>query len=183
MTPTDNIDEWRAALLNALTEDVEGEELFAETARAARKTEELVEVLAFRLGGETFGFNIAAVSEILRPRPITALPRCPDFILGVLSLRGRVLPVTDTSRRLGLGSFAFPSSHRFIVVRDGEDLMGFAVDAVVGVVRFPKAEMENTQYAASIDPSFLIGIGYDQKRQLVALLNGEKLCDFTLERK
>ena len=171
---------WREKVLESLAEDSceDGEEtLFLD----GLEVESLMEVLAFRLGQETFAFDIRTVSEILRPRPITLLPRAPDFVLGVLGLRGMILPVTDTAKRLGIGNFGRPQGHRVIVVNDGTELMGFAVDAVLGVLRFSTADIESSNYAESIDPSFLIGIGYDTKGQLVALLNSEKLCDFRLE--
>lgn len=176
----DEINAWRDRLLEVLAEDsmdLAAGDFFLD----GLELETLMEVLAFRLGKETFAFDIRTVSEILRPRIITKVPRSPDFILGVLSLRGIVLPVTDTAKRLGIGEFDPQRSQRIIVVNDGQELMGFAVDAVVGVMRFSEADIENSQYAENVDKSFLVGIGYDVKKQLVALLDTEKLCDFSLE--
>lgn len=176
----DDLTVWRDKLIDMLAEDSsdlsEGD-FFLD----GLELESLREVLAFKLGQETFAFDIRAVNEILRPRPITKLPRAPDFILGVLSLRGIILPVADTAKRLGIGEFDPLKGHRIIVVNDGQELMGFAVDAVAGVLRFSEADLENSQYAESIDRSFLVGIGYDVKKQLVALLDTEKLCEFSLE--
>jgi len=174
---------WRARILEELNAD-QVEDTFRDGASGSpRGLESQVEVLAFRLGSETFGFDIQEVSEILRPKPITSLPRCPEAILGVLSLRGMILPVADTARRLGIGAFDGRNNHRIIVVNDGAERMGFAVDAVVGVLRFARSDLENNQFGASVDPAFLVGIGYDSKRQLVALLSTEKLCDIGLEAK
>lgn len=179
----ENLAAWREKLLLNISGDADGDYIAEAQFRVSPETSSLVEVLAFRLGSETFGFDILSVSEILRPRSITKLPRAPEFILGVISLRGMVLSVADTARRLGIGTFSAGKGHRIIIVNDGEEKMGFAVDAVVGVVRFAKSEIENTNYVASVDPAYLMGIGYDSKRQLVALLATEKLCDFRLEEK
>lgn len=177
----EDITEWRSRIAKMLAEDIGGEGAAQELGKERVEAEALVEVLAFRLGNENFGFDIRSVAEILRPRPITSLPRCPEFIMGVVSMRGMILPVADTAARLGIGRFGGQKNHRVIVVSDGEERMGFMVDSVVGVLRFSRNELENTQYAASVDPSFLVGIGYDAKRQLVALLSTEKLCDFSLD--
>lgn len=183
MEGREELSAWRERLVDLLEEDYGEEELSFDRLGAMLEQSTLVEVLAFKLGPETFGFDIQRVSEILRPRPITALPRAPEFILGVISLRGMILSVADTAKRLGIGNFTGEKSHRLVVVKDGEERMGFAVDSVVGVVRFSRSELESTEYAASVDPYYLVGIGYDSKRQLVALLDTDKLCDFRLEAK
>lgn len=183
MDGREELSAWRDRLIDLLAEDAGEEEISFDRLGAILEQSSLVEVLAFKLGEETFGFDIQRVSEILRPKSITKLPRAPEFILGVISLRGMILSVADTSRRLGLGSFKGEKAHRLIIVKDGEERMGFAVDAVVGVVRFSRGELETTEFAASVDPYYLVGIGYDAKRQLVALLDTDKLCDFMLEAK
>lgn len=181
MNDREDLYEWRERLYDLLADDAGAEVELTDFGGLVSFSEALTEVLAFRLAEETFAFDIKTISEILRPRLITSLPRSPSFVLGVLSLRGMILPVIDIKQRLGIGKFDLTRNHRVIVVADGDELMGFAVDSVVGVVRFAPGEIENTEYAESIDSSFLMGIGYDSKRQLVALLNTDKLCDFTLD--
>ena len=140
-----------------------------------------IEALAFRLGAETYGLEIPALTEIVLPRPVTPLPRSPAFIRGVASLRGAVLPVVDLARRLGLSARDDGDVSRILVLRDGDERMGFWTGPVVGVVRFAPAELENAAFAAAMDPKFLSGLGYDRSGSLIALLNAERLCDFDLE--
>jgi purine-binding chemotaxis protein CheW len=183
--PQKDIEGWRQDILNLLSGDTveesaavverdEGDE--GDEEKSGRK-----EYLAFMLGEENFGVDIRSVSEILLPRPVTKLPRAPEFILGIVSLRGTILPVADTARRLGLQGQTSADYSRIVVIRDGEEYMGFAVGSVTGVVRFSTEEVKTTQYAASVDSKFLTGIGYDSRQRLMTLLSAEALCDFTLE--
>jgi purine-binding chemotaxis protein CheW len=125
--------------------------------------------------------EITEVGEIVLPRAIAPLPRTPSYIRGVASLRGTVLPVVDLARRLGLSPTERGRSPRILVLRDGDERVGFWVDRVSGVVRFTPGDVETTELASAVDSRFLKGIGYDRKGNLVAVLSGEKLCDFSLE--
>ncbi len=140
-----------------------------------------LEALTFALGDGTYGVEIQDVAEILLPRPITPLPRTPAFVLGVASLRGAVLPTLDLSRRLGLDAARPGHTSRILVLKDGDDRVGFWVDRVLGVARFARDQLENTEYAAAVDPRYLAGIGYDRSGALVALLGAARLCDFDLD--
>ena len=175
-----DLDAWQSRLLEALREDVgEAEDQAAESEETAHR----VEVLAFEVAGELFGVDIREMSEILLPRPTTPLPRTPAFIVGVLTLRGTVLPVIDLARRLGLPERDRTRTARIVVLRDGDECLGFLVDQVRGVVRFTDREVESSDYAAAVDPRFLKGIGYDREDNLVGMLASQSLCDFTLEEK
>lgn len=168
---------WRSGVLEALREDTG---VVEDTGELTSHPERL-EVLTFSLGSETYGIRIDEVSEILLPRPVTPLPGAPPFVRGLVSLRGTVLPVIDMAARLDLQGSEPRRAARILVLRDGDERMGFWVDRVVGVVRFAGDEIENTDFAASVDTEYLQGIGYDRKGALVAVLSGSKLCDFTLE--
>lgn len=169
---------WRLSILRTLRDDAGEEQAPAPEDHGGGRR---MEVLAFGVGSETFGIDIAEVAEILLPRPVTVLPRSPSFIAGVVSLRGTVLPVIDLALRLGLPPAAETGrSARILVVRDADERIGFRVDHVSGVVRFAAGELEATDFASAVDPKFLRGIGYDRKGNLIAVLRGEKLCAFTL---
>ncbi|GAB4260214.1 MAG: chemotaxis protein CheW [Deferrisomatales bacterium] len=177
--PGNGLERWRRALLEALREDVGRG---PEPGERPAPPPALREVLTFDLSGETYGLDLGDVGEILLPRPLTPLPRTPGFVLGVASLRGTVLPVLDLAQRLGLPPSGEPTRRsRILVVRDGEERLGFRVDRVRGVARFSDGELEACGVAASVDPHFLKGIGYDGTGTLVALLDAESLCEFELE--
>ncbi|MBI5440893.1 MAG: purine-binding chemotaxis protein CheW [Deltaproteobacteria bacterium] len=167
---------WRLSVLDTLREDAGAKE---DSIPEAAPLERL-EVLAFAVGSETYGVRIEEVSEILLPRPVTALPGAPAFVRGLVSLRGTMLPVIDMAARLRLSESQPLRTSRIVVLRDGEERMGFWVDRVMGVIRFAGDEVESTEFAASVDSEFLRGIGYDRKGTLVAVLSGARLCDFAL---
>ena len=116
-----------------------------ELARAAlvrtdeREQAELIrELLAFEIGGTPYAVPIERVREILRMRPITPIPRAPDVVMGVISIRGEVVEVIDLRRRLGL-SASEPERRTRIVVIHGFDgrVTGCMVDRVQEVLRVP----------------------------------------------
>jgi purine-binding chemotaxis protein CheW len=169
---------WQTQLMEVLRGDAaQGDESSVAPPRPAARRE----VLAFDLGGETYGIGIGDVAEILMPRPITPLPRAPAFVRGVLSLRGTVLPVIDLGRRLGLAAAGEGRSSRILVLRDAEERVGFWVEKVRGVVRFGAGDVQTTDFSSAVDPRFLEGIGYDRRGDLVAVLRSEALVDFRLE--
>lgn len=169
---------WQNRLLETLRGDV-GED--ATEAAAAPVAADRTEVLAFELAGELFGIDICALAEILLPRPATPLPRTPAFIDGVLTLRGTVLPVIHLALWLGLPVGKPTRESRIVVLRDGEECVGFRVDRVQGVVRFADRAVQTSDFAVAVDPRFLRGIGYDRSDRLVAVLDAAQLCDFDLE--
>lgn len=92
--------------------------------------------LVFTLGGQEFGLAIAAVEEVARmPSEITRLPKSPDFLLGVVNLRGVVLPIIDQRRRFDFAANDDKAGRRLVVVRIGETVAGFIVDGVSEVLR------------------------------------------------
>jgi purine-binding chemotaxis protein CheW len=173
------VEEWQAELLAALRRDVGEPEAPGEEAPPSEP--ERLEVLAFHLAGETYAVDIREVAEIVLPRDPTPLPRGPSFVLGVVTLRGTIVPVLDLALRLNLPPSRPSRASRIVVLRDGEERLGCWVDEVAGVVRFTEDEMEATGFASAVDPEFLRGIGYDRNGTLVAVLLGERLCDFQLE--
>jgi purine-binding chemotaxis protein CheW len=99
----------------------------------------------FHLGGEAYGLPIAAVEEVVRhPGALTRIPRAPDFLEGVMNLRGSVVPVIDQRRRFAAQGSAAAGRRRIIVVRLDGLLAGFAVDAVSEIVGINPAALTAT---------------------------------------
>jgi len=105
-----------------------------EGAEAAVSVQEL-ELLSFRLGQEEYAVMIDSVKEVLKIRDLTAVPNAPDYVLGVTSLRGPILPVIDLCKRLGLPPGTRDEKSRIIVVNLNDEEAGIVVDRVTGVVR------------------------------------------------
>jgi len=106
---------------------------------AAEATEHLV---TFYLDREEYGVDVRQVQEIRRVGDITSVPRAPEFVRGVINLRGRILPVLDLKRKLALGEVAASRNSRIVVVRVRERLLGLLVDGASQVPKIPVSRIE-----------------------------------------
>ncbi|MGI9591384.1 MAG: chemotaxis protein CheW [Myxococcota bacterium] len=103
--------------------------------REAAAPEYLQQLLTFELDGAPYALAVERVREIVRVRPITPVPRVPEDVRGVISLRGEIVQVVDLRRRLGLEPVAATRASRIVVVHAGDDrIAGLLVDAVREVV-------------------------------------------------
>ncbi len=135
-----------------------------------------LEMLSFLLGSEEYVVAVDRVREVLTPREITPVPHAANYLLGVCSLRGIVMPIIDLNRRLGLSKSARDEKSRIIVVSLGkDDQVGLFVDRVRGVVRFAPSSVqpapETVEQGAGAE--FLKGIARKNDR-LYILLDVEK---------
>jgi len=97
--------------------------------------EDHLQLVGFKLGDEDFGVDILSVQEINRVTEITQIPSTPDFVKGVINLRGNVIPVIDLRSRLGMPEKEHNKQTRIIVADVGERTIGLIVDAVSEVIR------------------------------------------------
>jgi purine-binding chemotaxis protein CheW len=106
--------------------------------------------LAFTLAQEEYAIAIRNVREIIRIMPITAVPSTPDFMKGLLNLRGKLIPVLDLRVKFGMEKIAFAERTCIIVVeaagKDGLIIAGFAVDAVATVLTINAADLEEAPF-------------------------------------
>jgi len=107
----------------------------------AQKTGEK-QVIIFNLGNQTCGIDINNILEIIRPEIITAVPGSPDFVKGIIKLRGRVIPVIDLPARLGGGSSLLMETTRIIIGEAGSATAGMIVDSVSEVFRFSTEQIK-----------------------------------------
>jgi purine-binding chemotaxis protein CheW len=116
---------------------------FSAPVREERKAVEATEHLAtFFLGREEYGVDVRLVQEIIRVSEITQVPRAPEFIKGVINLRGRIIPVVDLKRKLGLGDVEVLRQSRIVVVKIKERLIGLLVDGASQVLKVPVSTIE-----------------------------------------
>jgi len=116
---------------------------FAAPIQEQRAAAEATEHLAtFFLQREEYGVDVRQVQEIRRMSEITGVPRAPDFIRGVINLRGRILPVLDLRRKLGLGEVEPGRATRIVVVRVKERLLGLMVDGASQVLKVEVSRIE-----------------------------------------
>jgi len=99
--------------------------------------------LCFRVGEERYLLDVATVKEVSRVQRLTAVPRAPAGIAGVIDLRGTFIPVVDVRQRLGGGETTVdPRSSRIVVVGTGGRVAGLLVDALHPVVRYPVSQIQ-----------------------------------------
>lgn len=133
-----------------------------------------LEMLSFQLGSEEYAIPVGRIREVLTPREITPVPRTPEHILGVCSLRGAVLPIVDLGRRLGLPRTLQDERSRIIVTAfDEDERIGLSVDRVKGVVRFPFSAIRPVPETVEQGAEFLTGIVRKEER-LIILLDVDK---------
>jgi purine-binding chemotaxis protein CheW len=116
---------------------------FSSPAREERVAAEATEHLAtFFLDREEYGVDVRLVQEIRRITEITQVPRAPDYIRGVINLRGRIIPVVDLKRKLSLGEVKATKAGRIVVVKIQERLIGMLVDGASQVLKVPVSSVE-----------------------------------------
>jgi purine-binding chemotaxis protein CheW len=132
-----------------ITEHVEVEEVRITEREAPHDTSrvtpngDIIEILTFSLLKEEFAFRVSQLEEILRPQKITMVPKMPDYIMGITSLRGKIIPVVDLKTKLSLTDKPSDVNRRgkILIIKGPRGPIGAAVDKVIGVVRIAKSEI------------------------------------------
>ncbi len=99
-------------------------------------------IVGFRIGRETFGVPIALVHEIVRVPDITAVPDAPEYVEGVINLRGKIIPVIDLRKRFGEKEITSTKKNRILVAEVDEKRVGLIVDAASEVLKIPPSEID-----------------------------------------
>ncbi|MCP4652117.1 MAG: chemotaxis protein CheW [Candidatus Omnitrophica bacterium] len=139
--------------------------------KRTKQREEEVQLVVFKLGGEEFAVNIQQVREIVRMVSITPIPRSPDFIEGVVNLRGQVLIIMELAKRLGLPVGTRSDKTRIIVAEVKDSTLGMIVDDVTEVLRIPVSRIEKTPELVEVDitKKYITGIGKLEDRLLILI--------------
>lgn len=135
--------------------------------------------LTFTLGGEMFAIEILNIKEIIEYGNLTTVPMMPDFVRGVINLRGRVVPVIDLSVRFGRQATEITKRTCNVIIEveaEGETIdIGIVVDAVSEVLEIPASEIEPApSFGARIRADFISGMG-KVKGQFVIILGLDKV--------
>jgi purine-binding chemotaxis protein CheW len=101
-----------------------------------------LQIVGFRVGRETFGVPISLVHEIVRVPDITAVPEAPEYVEGVINLRGRIISVIDLRKRFGEKEIAANKKNRILVVEVEGRMFGLIVDTASEVLKVPEAEID-----------------------------------------
>ncbi len=126
-------------------------------------------LVTFSVDGEEFGVDIGSVQEIIRVIQITAVPNAPDFVKGVINLRGRVIPVLSLRKRLDLPEEVLTKNSRIMVVECGSKVLGLLVDGVAQVIRIPVASVDTPPGEVEGTKAFVKGIGRLDSRLIMIM--------------
>lgn len=130
--------------------------------------------LSFQLSKEEYGIAILKVREIIGMVDVTPLPRTPDFVRGVINLRGRIIPVIDLRRKFGMEPAEFTSETCIVVVDVGRDVdsafrVGCIVDTVSEVLTISSEHFEATPRCANASGDYIAGLAKLKDRVLILL--------------
>ncbi|OGK05792.1 MAG: hypothetical protein A2W80_08480 [Candidatus Riflebacteria bacterium GWC2_50_8] len=153
------------------------EEVQLEEEEETKEVIELVQLVTFTMAGETYALEIQQVEAIINLIPITRVPKAPMHIDGVVNLRGEIVPVINTRRRLRLPELARHASNQIIILAFEEEKVkaGFLVDSVQEVIRLPESAIEPpSRVSESVDIEYLRGVGKIDNK-IVIMLNAHRI--------
>ena len=138
---------------------------------------ERVQYIVIKLGGEQYGIDIKYVDNIVRMQSITRVPHVPNYIKGVINLRGEVIPVLNLRLKMGLEEVAETHTSRIIILKTEQfGLLGFIVDEVREVVTLSERQIEKTAYDGTEEKqNFVCAVGQNNN-ELISLLDMNVVC-------
>lgn len=153
---------------------------------AARKIQEeakITQLIVFHVADEEFGVPIGEIQEIIRMRPITPIPDSPEFIKGLINVRGDIVAVIDVKARFSLPrDEKIPPKHIVITKRD-ETVFGLIVDEVTEVLRIPETEIKKPpELVTHLHQQYVTGVVTIENRLLILIDLARVLSEEELER-
>lgn len=129
----------------------------------ARVADKEGKYLTFSLANEDYGIGILKIKEIIGMMPITKVPRCPEFVKGVINLRGKVIPVLDLRMRFGVDAAEYTERTCIVVVEvdsgSGNIMVGLIVDSVSEVLNIKAEDIEETpSFGAKVETDYILGM-------------------------
>ena len=138
-------------------------------------TDEVLQWVTFQLEEETYGINVMQVREVLRYTEIAPVPGAPDYVLGIINLRGNVVTVIDTRSRFGLMEGEVTDNTRIIVIESERQVIGILVDSVAEVVYLRSSEIDTTPSVGTDESAkFIQGVS-NRDGKLLILVDLNKL--------
>ncbi|MCP5005251.1 MAG: purine-binding chemotaxis protein CheW [Planctomycetes bacterium] len=142
---------------------------------ASRKAVDEGKFLTFALNREEYGIEILKVREIIGVIDITPVPQTPDYMKGIINLRGKVIPIIDLRLKFSMPEEAHTQETCVIVVKINNAPIGVVVDNVSEVLDIKSEEVEDTpQFSHDIDTDFIMGLG-KAKEKIIILLDIDKV--------
>ena len=143
----------------------------------AANSDEVLQWVTYKLGEETYGINVMQVQEVLRYTEIAPVPGAPDYVLGIINLRGNVVTVIDTRSRFGLSSTDISDNTRIVIIESDTQVVGILVDSVAEVVYLRSSEIDSTPNVGTEESAkFIQGVS-SRDGQLLILVDLNKLLN------
>jgi purine-binding chemotaxis protein CheW len=153
--------------------------------KSKQANDPILQWVTFHLEEEVYGMNVMQVQEVLRITEIAPVPGAPDYVLGIINLRGNVVTVIDTRRRFGLMPHELDDMSRIIVVEVNGNVIGMLVDSVAEVVYLHQSEIDTAPNVSNDDSSrFIQGVSSREEKLLILVdvdkfLTEEEIADFS----
>lgn len=137
--------------------------------------DEVLQWVTFQLENETYGINVMQVQEVLRYTEIAPVPGAPDYVLGIINLRGNVVTVIDTRSRFGLPAGDVSENSRIVIIEAEKQVIGIMVDSVAEVVYLRSSEIDAAPAVGTEESAkFIQGVS-NRDGQLLILVDLHKL--------
>jgi purine-binding chemotaxis protein CheW len=146
------------------------------------KTDQVIEILTFKLFKEEFAFRISQLKEILKYQRITKVPKMPGYVLGITSLRGKVIPVIDLRTKILPHEKAaeIDEKMKILIIKGPKGMIGAVIDKLVGVMRIAKADiLPPPSHLSEEQLKFIEGIAVLEKR-FISIINMEEAITINL---
>jgi purine-binding chemotaxis protein CheW len=131
--------------------------------------------VTFRLDNELYGINVLQVQEVLRYSEIVPVPGAPDFVLGIINLRGNVVTVIDTRKCFGLAPHETDDATRIVIIESGKQVAGLLVDSVAEVVNIMSSQVESAPDVGTTESAkYIQGIA-NHNKEILILVDVDKL--------
>lgn len=146
--------------------------------RTVEGGDELLQLVSFKIGSEEFGVDILKVQEINRMVEITRVPQTPDYVEGVINLRGKVIPIVDLRKRFNLEVKEYDKNTRIVVVDITGNIMGMVVDSVSEVLRLSSDTIvPPPEIVTGVNSEYIKGVAKLEDRLLI-FLDLSRVIDF-----
>lgn len=149
--------------------------LTKQSAKNSDASDTVLQWVTFKLQEETYGINVMQVQEVLRYTEIAPVPGSPDYVLGIINLRGNVVTVIDTRSRFGLEPAEVTENSRIVIIEAEKQVIGILVDSVAEVVYLKSSEIDTAPNVGTEESArFIQGVS-NREGELLILVDLNKL--------
>lgn len=140
-----------------------------------QENDQVLQWVTFQLENETYGVDVMVVKEVLKFQDIAPVPGAPDYVMGIINIRGTVISVINTRRRFGLPDRDPDDNTRIVIIEIGHHIVGIVVDSVAEVVYLKRSQIETPPQVNKDDSArFIQGVCH-RDDQLLILVELDKL--------